>query len=145
MAFGYDNQLTTDKDQVRFLIRDTNSARPFFQDEEIVWAISQAPNIYIAGAELCEQLLLSAGGVKSKKIGDFAISYDPSFYRMLAGSLRARGMGNQMPYAGGISQSDKQIQQGDTDAVQPSIMRRLDDNPAAPQPQIPPKTPLETL
>lgn len=116
--------------QVRFLIRDTNTDRPLFDDDEITWQISQEANIYTAAAGLCDILVTKAGGVKSKKVGELAITYDVGFYRSLSANLRARGAGHQVPYAGGISVSDKQGQEADTDATKPSVFRRLNDNPA---------------
>lgn len=129
MAWTYDAALGTDKDRVRFLIQDNNSARQLFQDEEIDWVLSAEDNMFTAAATLCEQLVTRAAGVKSKKISEFTIVYDTSVYRELASSLRARGAFNQVPYAGGISTADKTAQQNDPDWVQPKMSRRLHDNP----------------
>jgi hypothetical protein len=125
--------------QIRLLIQDTNSARQLFQDQEIDWIQTQEMNAYTAAAALCDTLVAKAGGVKAKKISELAIQYDPVFYRQLAGTLRARGSGYQIPYAGGISIADKQAQQGDADWVQPAISRGLDNNPIAPEPANPPQ------
>lgn len=132
--------------QVRFWIQDTISTRPLFSDDEVDWAVKQEANVYTAAASLCDILVAKAGGgVKSKRIGDLSIEYDVKFYITRGAMLRARGAGHQVPYAGGISEADKQIQQGDSDAVQPSIFRNLDNNPAAPAPQILPANPLSTV
>lgn len=131
--------------QVRLLIQDINTSRQLFQDEEVDWQLTQEANVYMAAALLCDVLVMRAGGIKSKKISEFAVQYDTKFYMSLAGELRARGMGHQVPYAGGISISDKARQEGDTDAVPPKITRRQADNPAAPQPSVTPTNPLETI
>lgn len=128
---------TSEKDAVRFLIQDTNTSKQLFQDSEIYWTLTQEMNIYTAAAALCDVLVAKAGGVKGKKISEFAIQYDPMFYRTLAGTLRARGAGHQLPYAGGISIADKQAQQGDPDWVAPSFARGLDQNSQAPSPASP--------
>lgn len=146
MSFTYDPALREDKDQVRFLVGDTNESKAKFQDEEIAWVLRTEENVYTASASLCERLVVAAGSVKSKKIGDLSITYDPMFYARLAGQLRARGAGNQVPFAGGISVSDKLRTQQDADNTAPSVFRRLDDNPAAPTTApLPPVPPLEQV
>lgn len=132
-------------DAVRFLIQDTNTNKQLIQDEEVEFAIAQEANIYCAAASICETLVMRAGGVRMKKIDTLTIQYDPVFYNMRAGQLRARGAGHQLPYAGGISVGDKTAQQTDTDAVAPSILRNINDNPGAPRPGVPPVNPLETI
>lgn len=124
--------------QVRFLIQDTNTNRQLFSDEEVQWTLSQEANVYCAAAALCDVLVAKAGGVRSKRISEFSISYDPVFYRALGGQLRARGAGHQVPYAGGISIADKLAQQQDSDWPQPRVTNGLDNNPQAPQPSSPP-------
>jgi hypothetical protein len=144
MAFSYDPTLATEKDQVRFLIHDTVSPGKY-QDSEIEWVLTQEANVYMAAAQLCEQLVAFAGSVKKKTIGDLSIQYDVAFYRSLAGQLRARGYSHQVPYAGGISVSDKLQQQENADATAPSVFRNLDDNPAAPSVAVAPAQPLEQV
>lgn len=140
MSWTYNPALPSERDQVRFLIQDTNTSKQLFQDSEIDWVLTQEMNVYTAAASLCDTLVFKAGAVRAKKIGDFGITYDPSLYRTLGGSLRARGMGHQVPYAGGLTNSDKSTLQLDTDAVQPSISRGQSDNPAAPKADIDPLT-----
>lgn len=129
--------------QIRMYLQDTDSARILFSDEEIDWAQTQEANVYAAVASLADVLVSRARGVKSKKVDELSIVYDWQFYQTLAGTMRARGMGHQLPYAGGISKSDKLLYQQNEDNVQPTIVRGLDDNPQAPQPSIPSVNPLE--
>ncbi len=125
------------RNQIRLWIQDTNTNRQLFQDEEIDFTQTREANDYMAAAALCDVLVAKASGVKSKRISEFSISYDPAFYRTLGLTLRARGMNYQVPYAGGISVGDKLAQQMDSDWVTPSIVRNLDNNPQAPQPGEP--------
>lgn len=127
--------------QVRLYIFDTNTNRQLFQDEEIDWIQTTEMNAFTMGAALCDMLVAKAGGIRRKRISDFDISYDVEFYRSLAATLRARGAGHQVPYAGGISVSDKLAQQSNPDWVSPAIPRGLDNNPAAPGPASPPIDP----
>lgn len=122
------------KDAVRFLLQDTNTNKQIVQDEEIEFALATEMNIYTAAALICTLLVSKSGGISHKKIEDFAITYDVGFYVALAGQLQARGAGHQIPYCGGISISDKAIQENDSDAAVPSFRRGLDNNPEAPGP-----------
>lgn len=131
--------------QVRLIIQDTNTSRQLLQDEEIDWFQTVEPNVYTAAAACCESLVIRAGGVRSKKISEFQIVYDPGFYQTLAMQLRGRGASYQIPYAGGISISDKIAQQDDSDWVSPAIPRNLDDDPGAPRPATPSSNPLTTI
>ncbi|MEN6605913.1 MAG: hypothetical protein ABFD60_01620 [Bryobacteraceae bacterium] len=120
--------------QVRLLIRDTVSTRPLLDDAEIDWLLTQESNVYMAAVAACESLVAAKGSVKSKKVNDLSVDYDVSFYQSLAASLRARGMSGQVPFAGGISVGDKEVQQTDSDAVQPRLFRGLADNAGANNP-----------
>jgi hypothetical protein len=131
--------------QVRFLVQDTKYTRQLLQDDEIYWMITQEANVFMAAAACCDSLVASAGNIKSKKISEFFISYDIVFYTKLAGMLRARGAGHQVPYAGGISISDKEAQQANSDWVSPTIGIGLDNHPNAPQPTLNPTNPLTTI
>lgn len=158
MSFSYDaTQLTNTnagnypgstigtRYQIRLLIQDTQTTRQLLQDEEIDWYQTQEVNVYTAAAACCDSLVVRAGSIKSKKISEFAIQYDPDFYRKLAMQLRARGQSYQVPYAGGISIADKLAQQADPDWAPPAVSRGLDDNPAAPSPAVVPPNPLTTI
>lgn len=144
-AGSYAGTTIGQRNQIRLWIQDVNESRQLFQDEEIDWQITQEANAYTAAASLCDILVARAGGVKYKRIGDLALSYDPLLYRSISANLRARGMSYQVPYAGGISISDKQAAQNDSDWVPPTLPRGLGDNPEAPKPRIPPTNPLTTI
>lgn len=131
--------------QVRFLIQDNITTRQLFQDDEIYWTLTQEDNVFMAAAVCCDQLIARAGSIKAKRISEFSISYSVAFYTFLAAQLRARGAGHQIPYAGGISISDKEAQQANTDWVPAAIPRGLDNNPTAPSPIVPPTNPLSVI
>lgn len=143
--FSYNNELVDEKDQVRFLIQDRDENRPFFQDEEIEWVLTQEHNIYMAAAALCDTLIARSGGVKWKQISKLGIEYNTDFFVRLGATYRARGMSHQMPYIGGISAADKIALQGDTDWVRPTFSRELGDNPEAPSPSIGPPSSLTSI
>lgn len=145
MAWSYNSDLSLEKDQVRFLIQDRTSTRPFFQDEEIEWMLTQEHNIYMAAAMLCDTLVARSGGVKWKQVSQLGIEYNVDFFRGLAATFRARGLAHQIPYAGGISSSDKLSVQGDSDWIRPVFSKDLGDNPEAPSPTGAPPDSLTSL
>jgi hypothetical protein len=115
--------------QIRLLLQDNQSNRPLLQDEEIDWLQTQEMNAYMAAARCCDMLIARAGSIRMKRVSELVLEYDPKFYQSLAFQLRARGMTYQMPFAGGISISDKLAQQSDIDAVVPLFFRGFADNP----------------
>jgi cytochrome c1 len=141
MAFTYQSGLDRTRDQVRFLIQDTNEALPLFQDEEIDWMLTQEANVYMAAAALCDIRVTQVGGggkgIKRKKVGDLDITYNADHYKALSATLKARGMGHQVPYAGGTSVTDKTAQKQNTDWVRPAVPRGILENPQAPKPDQP--------
>jgi hypothetical protein len=123
-----------ERDQIRFLIQDTRTARQLIYDEEIDWTQTQEANTYMAAARCCETLILRFGPLKMKKVGDLQEEFDIRFYQLLAADLRARGMTYQTPYVGGISIADKIAQENDPDWVAPRVGMTTFDNPGARQP-----------
>ncbi len=95
MAFTYVAP-TTDRDKVRFLIGDTESADAHFQDEEITYLLTTHGNVFdaaIAGAELIAGRYAHRSNY-SRSIGDLSISesYGTSAaeFRELARTLTAQ-------------------------------------------------------
>ena len=122
------------RNQIRFVIQDTQPARPLLVDAEIDWTQTLEANCFMMAAACCDSLLARAGNVRSKKVGGLAVDYDVAFYAELAGRLRARGMTHQVPYVGGISISDKLATQDDADWVPVRFFRGMFDNSRASQP-----------
>lgn len=75
MAFTY-VEPTTDRDKVRFLIQDTDSTDPHFQDAEITYLLTTWGNVYdaaIAAAEIIAGQYAHKTNY-SRSIGDLSIS-----------------------------------------------------------------------
>ncbi len=54
MAFSYDpDELSTEPNHIRFLIQDTVDTGHFFEDAELIFALSQDTNVYRVAAGLC--------------------------------------------------------------------------------------------
>lgn len=123
---------TTPKDMIRLQIGDTDSTNPLLQDEEISFYLTTRANIYGAAAECCRslaakfssQVTAAAGGQKTA-YSDIAKAYAA---RAVSFDVKAAMAGSAMPYAGGISVSDKQNNQQDTDRTSPQFSIGMDDN-----------------
>lgn len=118
--------------QVRTLIADVNAKDQLLWDEQINFALTQRGNIYSAAADCCRQiaakysrdidltegLLHKTYSVRQKAFADRAQELD----------MRAKFTGKGLPYAGGISRSDKRLREQDSDRVMPQFMIGLTDD-----------------
>lgn len=133
---------TTDAGKVRLLIGDTEATDPQLQDEEITWFLSEAGNVYGAAVAACEALaakyarhvnrsVAGAGGL-SVSAGDRA-----QHYRDLAETIqtRARKARRPMPFAGGISDAQKDAVEADPDRVPPAFTNDRKMEAAEPAPE----------
>lgn len=128
MAWTYSGDpSSSDKDKVRFLIGDTDSSDPQLQDEEILWMLSENETIYVAASHCVYGLISKYSRLaQSKSVGDLSISYANRVenYKAVASRLAylAEVHGSGAPaYCGGISISDKETDETDTDRVQPAF------------------------
>lgn len=117
------------RDALRSLIRDTDSSRQLLTDEELAFFYAQEGNLYRAAASAC--WALADGQKVNKTVGDLSISQGSVLqnYRTLAQLYRMRADNDASVYAGGISQSDKLMQEQDSDRVVPSFTRSLHVDP----------------
>lgn len=56
MTFTYDPTLATQKDQLRWLVADTDEADQLQQDEELAFVLAGQPNTYRAAATVARQI-----------------------------------------------------------------------------------------
>lgn len=126
MSATYNTAMTTNVDKVRFLIQDTVVASAMLQDEEISFMLTLYPNFRLAAAN-CADILASkfANMAEDKTIGNLRLSYGDKSkkYAALANSLRMQASKVILPYAGGISESDKETIEEDQDRVNPAFKR----------------------
>ena len=133
MSWSYSgNPAASTLDKVRFLIGDTDIADQQLSNEEIAAALVDAGDNPYAAAIICTEALVSRyARLVTKSIGDLSISYGDTAknYRSLLGDLRRRAtLQLCTPYAGGISVADKEIDEGDSDVVQPFFKRGMHDD-----------------
>ena len=118
---------------VRYLVGDVDSDAPLVDDNAILWEITQWPNLYSAAASVADSIAALLGRTQGMRADGVTYGDAAKEYRERAASLRARGAtaGNGSSgataggvYAGGISISDKQAREADTDRVPPSFTRQ---------------------
>ncbi len=143
-------QLATSKlMQVRFLIGDTQPSDPLVQDEEVAFALSQRTSPYGAAAILCRAISarLSREADTVDKDLRTTLSARATAYARRAADYEAQAniFGGATPYAGGVSISDKVINERNTDRVQPQFTIDMDDNylPVAPVGNEPTPQPVD--
>ncbi len=128
MTFTYaSTNLTTDLAKVRRLIGDTSSASAEFTDEEVTFFIGEEGTIYGAASIACESLAAKYAKKVDKSAGDLRISLSHKYehFKGLAEKFRldAKTKGAPSLYAGGISVSDKDTQESDSDRVDPDFYK----------------------
>lgn len=134
MSWTYDvTQLQTEpKYQVRMLVRDTDTNRQLVQDEEIDYILSSNTNIYLASAIIAEMIAKQYALQPDTKTDIFSESYNnvATVYTKLAESLRKDAVRytSSTFYAGGISLSDKEVRESNTDRTPPYFTRTEGDN-----------------
>jgi hypothetical protein len=119
--------------QVRRLVGDVIGNEPQLQDEEINFALTQRSSIYGAAAECCRAIASQYSRKANTAIQGMSVTYSSqaqAYLKMavtLDAQASARGAG-AMPYAGGISESDKEVQEQDSDRVPPQYTLEMNDN-----------------
>ncbi len=126
------------RDQIRFLISDTDPGDQLLQDEEILFAASLRSSIYGAAAMCARSLAMRYSRQADSTQGPLhtALSQKARNFRMMADEMEnfAQSFGATAGYAGGISISDKAQQEMDNDRVGPQFNIGMTDNflPIAP-------------
>jgi hypothetical protein len=122
--------------QVRLSIGDTLAADPQMQDEEIVQFIAGRTTLAGAAADCCRALSSKFSRSVTLKGGGTTANYSDlskAYMRMAINfDQMAAKTGGALPYAGGISVTDKQAVENDADRVEPQFNIGLDDNLVAP-------------
>jgi hypothetical protein len=127
---SYDPSVSTARDKVRLLIGDTSGvvATELLTDGELDFLLAEeSNNIYRAGAEAADRIAAKYARMVDTSIGDASVTASQRFdhYRQLAVDLRSKALerGTATPFVGGISRSDVEQRDQDTDAVTPFFRR----------------------
>lgn len=134
MTWSYDATLLGAKPlyQVRFLTGDTLSGDQQMTDEEIAFVLTQRSSIYGAAAMCCRSLSAQKARLADVSTGDLRTTYSSlsQAYSKRAGEYEAQATARSgaLPYAGGVTVTDKQNQEADGDRVQPQFKIGQEDN-----------------
>lgn len=132
MAWTYTNNPSgVQRDEVRFLLGDTDVTDQLVTDEEIAYLISVRGSSLGAAIGACEALEARYAREADQRVGFLSLSASQKAagFRALALTLRRRQTVTAIPYAGGITVTDKQAQELDTDRVLPAFSRDMMTNP----------------
>jgi hypothetical protein len=130
------NPANSPVDMVRFLIGDTGEP-PMLTDEEIQAMLDLYGQDPFRAAVACAYSLAARySGKADKTVGDLSLTYSSvaNGYRDLASQIKGQsGIASsaRAPYCGGISISEKQAVESNTDRVRPSFTKKQHDNPHA--------------
>ena len=129
MTCSYDISLVTEKDQVRFLLQDTDCTSNIFEDEEIAGVLTQEANIYMAAACLLDTgINTSSGSLSSKKVGDLSLAFGLAETRQRIKDLRAKGKSRyEMPSFPAEFRDAKRDLREDTYRVSPQFTKEMHD------------------
>jgi hypothetical protein len=129
MAWSYSGDPSMSaKDEVRFLIQDTDASDPLVSDEEILYALGGAGGALVAAAHVAGVLAFRFARACDTSIGDYSVSLSSvaERYRLLAKKLESEAhMASAIPYAGGISRADKRMREQDSDRTEPAFARGM--------------------
>jgi hypothetical protein len=138
MAWSYNPSLKRDLDRVRFIISDTDEQKKIFQDEEINSQLTDLGSVRLAAAKCCRIIAsrgrAGLGSTVSLTVAGTPVAYGPDPYLQLAKWLESnagtgQGFLDQAIYVGGISISDKETDETDTDLVKPYWTTGMHDVP----------------
>lgn len=139
MTWTYTNKPSTSaRDEVRFLVGDTDNDDQLATDEEIAYAISTEANSLFAASRISHAIGAMFSRDSDKEVGDLRLSLSQRSkqYKNLSDDLKERGKvsgGTTGVYAGGLSIAEKITDIQDTDLTQPKFTRKKHEHPGASQ------------
>lgn len=140
MAWNYSGDPgDSPRDKVRFLVGDTCEEQQLVSDGEIAWAVSSQPTEELAAALVLRALAARYSRLVTVKVGDVSKNCGQmaKAFKERADELDPSGMTSGaallvLPRFGGLSISEKEALDSDSDAVQPVFRKGMDDIPGGP-------------
>lgn len=127
------DDLSSSRNQVRLLIQDTSSTGALFSDTEVDFFVDNTPDVRSAARMAASSLKARYSSQVSKTVGKLRIqlSDKAKFYGELADEFKdlAKSGGSLQVFSGGISVSDKNTQDADTDRTDYDFKRGQFDLP----------------
>lgn len=122
----------SDKDETRFLVGDTDSGSQLISDEEINYLLVKYPSPLSAAAQGARAIAAKLSTFVDEKTGDISVSNSmlAKQFRDLADQLQGQLSEFDIAvFAGGISVSDVDTRNADTDRVDGEFEIGMQDNP----------------
>lgn len=123
------NPASSDVDNVRFRIGDTNTSDQQLSDEEIEWLLTQYGTAIGAALGACDALIAKYARLVDSRSADVSVSSSQrlAHYRDLKTTLQSQSasIAGVAPYVGGISIAAKESVEQDTDRVKPFFTRDM--------------------
>lgn len=116
---------------VRLLVGDPSGTSAYLTDDEITFLLTENGDVYSAAAAAADAIAAKLARQVDKRVGILSSSDSQAFqhYKDLAVRLRSqvtrRTALTGLPYAGGISEGDKEGREEDEDRVEPAFTREL--------------------
>lgn len=127
MAFSYSGDPSdSNRDEVRFLIQDTDSSDPLFQDAEIDFLITDEGSPLKAAMRGAETLMAKFSGLCDENVGRVRVAFgqkSEAYMRLCAKFRRRLAIRDAEPFAGALRESQKDSQELDQDRVPPIFTR----------------------
>lgn len=131
MGFSYSGDpRKSDKDQVRFLIRDTKKDNFNLNDEEIQFLLELEGSPLKAAWKAAESIAAFFAGKCDETVGRVSVKFSQKFtqYTEMARALkRSAAIKLATPFSGALTHTQKEVQELDNDRVQPTFTRTLHD------------------
>lgn len=133
MSWSYSgNPGANAKDAVRFYVGDTEKCSPLLQDEEIEWLLEKYAYAPLnAAIRACEAIAAKFSRQADETVGRVSISLSQKSkaFLKLSDRLRERlATEDCLPYAGGISVTDKATNEANPDRVKPDFDKHMMEN-----------------
>ena len=119
---------SSDLSTLRFLLQDTSSGDQQLDDHEVRYLAAQSGNLWAAASAGCLTLATQYARQVNKRVDSLWLdrSDRAKMYRELARDYRRKAsLNTPIVYAGGISVSDKDSIESDTDRVTPAFTRGM--------------------
>ncbi len=121
-TFSLADLATSEKDQIRVELQDTDVNNQRLQDEEIAFAITVERGYWSAAARCAEWIArgyLFKADVRLGRSMQIQYAKMAQQYLEMAKSLRQKALGTVPPFVGGMSVSDKETYNQDGDLLAP--------------------------
>lgn len=133
MSWSYSgNPGSSARDNVRFLIGDTDTCDQLLQDGEINWVLTQYNNVPMNAAIRCAETIMSKfSRMCDESVGQVKMTYSQKAksYKSLRDELVNRLATEDMtPFAGGISVTSVQTVAANTNRVRPDFTKHMMEN-----------------